>query len=259
MSVTLVIKQTSELKDPEATSGDVMYLVSSQVNVENVLSRFQDNSFDKLYVVETTLSENVQEQLYRVVKPNGKFMVDGINSREEGQQLSVDLKIVGFLDIMAAKDPSSGRRFIVAQKPNWETGAIAKLPATAPTKVEEKKEEKSWKVSITDIAEEELIDENALLEEAGPVPVDANAGGCAPDSNGKKRACKNCSCGLAEEEAKASSTVTLSAEEKVVKASSCGSCYKGDAFRCGSCPFLGKPAFEPGMEKVILAMGDDDF
>lgn len=46
-------------------------------------------------------------------------------------------------------------------------------------------------------------------------------------------------------------------EDKIVKSSNCGGCYKGDAFRCASCPFLGKPAFEPGQEKLILQLTDD--
>ncbi|KAF7692180.1 Anamorsin-B [Cucumispora dikerogammari] len=61
----------------------------------------------------------------------------------------------------------------------------------------------------------------------------------------KRRPCDNCSCGLKPQIDINNKNIEINNKTKV---SNCGSCYLGDAFRCGGCPFLGKPAFEPGSE-----------
>lgn len=64
--------------------------------------------------------------------------------------------------------------------------------------------------------------------------------------------CENCTCGKKE---LMDGTITTEQLESGQVESSCGKCYLGDAFRCASCPFLGKPAFEAG-DKVKLQNAD---
>ena len=116
-----------------------------------------------------------------------------------------------------------------------------------------------WRVEPV---ENDLIDEDALLKE-DDINDDNNIKGCGDDTSGKpKRACANCSCGLAEKQAAEENDLIeenkkLSIDEKLAKTGGCGGCAKGDAFRCAGCPFLGKPAFEPGQEALVLSMSDD--
>lgn len=71
-----------------------------------------------------------------------------------------------------------------------------------------------------------------------------------------KKACKDCTCGRAEEGEEApKQKLTIEMIENPGVDSSCGSCALGDAFRCGGCPYKGLPAFKPG-EKIVLS---DDF
>jgi hypothetical protein len=183
-------------------------------------------------------------------------------SREVGQNLSVDLKIQGFLDIMVAKDPVTGDRFAVCQKPAWlgdKAAVKINVKSSADLSGAASNEAKRWKMDVDDLADSDLIDEDALLDRDFRQAEDQSSStfDCGEPSNGgKKRACKDCTCGLAERQTDDNTQLTV--EDKIVRSSACGSCYKGDAFRCASCPFLGKPAFEPGSERVVLATGMDD-
>lgn len=98
----------------------------------------------------------------------------------------------------------------------------------------------------------DLVDEDALLEDEDLVkpPTEYD---CGPSAGAARKACKNCTCGLAEEEA-AGEVVVVKTE---AQASACGNCYLGDAFRCATCPSRGKPAFKPGQENVQLDLTDD--
>jgi anamorsin len=92
---------------------------------------------------------------------------------------------------------------------------------------------------------------------------------CKPKAK-RRRACKDCTCGLAarleaEDKAKRDkadqdlNTLKLKSDDLAEvdftvqgKVGSCGNCSLGDAFRCDGCPYIGLPAFKPGEEVTIL-------
>ncbi|KAJ6539078.1 cytokine-induced anti-apoptosis inhibitor 1, Fe-S biogenesis-domain-containing protein [Mycena capillaripes] len=173
---------------------------------------------------------------------------------------------------------------LIAQKPAHASSAALPLKKSAPAiALNRKKTDPATKKALWALSAPTAppIDAEALLtpaDRARPVPTCEPVNAAAPR---RKKACKNCSCGLREleeEELRASKVVVLdgsqtgeavevSQDEKarLVRAaqaapkatSSCGSCFLGDAFRCASCPYLGLPAFKPG-EKVEIDFGMDD-
>ncbi|KAK5129621.1 hypothetical protein LTR08_003020 [Meristemomyces frigidus] len=114
------------------------------------------------------------------------------------------------------------------------------------------------------------IDPDTLLTEADRQKPLIIPDACKPTSK-RRRACKDCSCGLAqrlaaEDLAKRSQAdaslaqIKLSAEDLDEvdftvqgKVGSCGNCALGDAFRCDGCPYVGLPAFRPGEEVRLLS------
>ena len=120
-----------------------------------------------------------------------------------------------------------------------------KLKAAAASSTAKADKKAVWSLDDFEDDEVDLVDPDTLIDEADmEKPDSASLRVCG--TTGKRKACKDCSCGLAEELADGKEPTTKSVN------SSCGSCYLGDAFRCASCPYLGMPAFKPG-EKIQLS------
>ncbi|KAG0011957.1 Anamorsin [Entomortierella chlamydospora] len=167
----------------------------------------------------------------------------------------------------------------------WARKSASK-PAPKPAPSTKVNKTAGWTISANDEDDEdaELEDEDNLLDELDlikPTKEQLEAPECGPNSL-KKKKCKNCTCGMEEEaepdeeqqdveisdapsagpvptEAIVSSKNNRWMESAITEVvpvelqpkSSCGNCYLGDAFRCGSCPYIGMPAFQPG-EKIQL-------
>ncbi|KAK7545481.1 cytokine-induced anti-apoptosis inhibitor 1, Fe-S biogenesis-domain-containing protein [Phyllosticta citricarpa] len=118
--------------------------------------------------------------------------------------------------------------------------------------------------------DDDLIDEDELLTEQDKMRPVMPPPECRPKVGKRRRACKDCTCGLAQQleqedkakrEAadKALNTMKLDTEDLAEvdftvqgKVGSCGNCALGDAFRCDGCPYIGLPAFKPGEEVRLL-------
>ncbi|XP_064393693.1 anamorsin homolog [Halichondria panicea] len=230
-------------------------------------------------------SQDLLEEMVRLLKPSGTLLLlEPVSLQDTGHvsglrslhKLSSSLRLAGFVDISEVEVVQSGDQLeeglvktlsisnqdkpsfavvkVMAKKTSYEVGTSSKLSfatkleSQAGSKVSEETAQ-VWTLSANDVFDDDIdiIDADTLLDEEDFLKPDPQTlrSNCGTDAAGKKKACKNCSCGLAEE---------MSGEEKVSQpaTSSCGNCSLGDAFRCSSCPYLGMPAFKSG-EQIKLS------
>ncbi|KAL0270820.1 UNVERIFIED_CONTAM: hypothetical protein PYX00_008107 [Menopon gallinae] len=248
---------------------------SGSLQFENVnrldLGNYPTSSFDVILSGVTspqTITHDFDylSKLLRLLKPQGKLVLQEAVTGDESKlsALKSNLIMSGFVNISDIKfnelSADAGKiiqnelklsdvptRLVeyAAEKANFEIGSsstinLASKFRTAQGDTPDQNQVASvWK--LDDTVEGDLIEPDDLLsEEDLKKPDPASLRVCG--TTGKRKACKDCTCGLAQE---------LAGEAAPPKTSSCGNCYLGDAFRCSSCPYLGMPAFKPG-EKIQL-------
>ncbi len=231
-----VIGASAGVKQANTVAVASLDVLKSVVKAQEIFDSIVVQSDGNQGIVESATS------LFERIKSGGNLEIDGLdeNTRKE---LSTGLLLAGFIDINESEDSISTR------KPSYESEAVP-LPVSST-----KTKKNVWKLMANDFGDNDhdMVNEDDLIADV-PVPAAPVAADCGPAAAGtKKRACKNCSCGLKEmEEAEANG------EEVKVKpdASACGNCAKGDAFRCASCPYLGTPKFDTGTKPEIVIKSD---
>lgn len=119
------------------------------------------------------------------------------------------------------------------------------------------------------------IDEDDLVDDAEKSAITVVT--CGKTKTRRRKACKDCTCGLKEAEAQ-EADAARAAQDRILgkpvkfdeqelteidftiqgkKVGGCGSCSLGDAFRCSGCPYLGLPAFKPGQPISLDTIADD--
>lgn len=274
--------------------------------IEDGSVQLDNAKYDRILAspVDSTIVEHSSKLLgsfLSTLKPNGRILFqeliitdsspknDNIPITRTKDTLAQDLKFSGFVNPLVLHYPASAAEvkdvaknvwnipdlqlangfemaYVVANKSEHDVGAASAISFGKKLKSKTTGPKKAWMINVKEEGEEEIEDQDDLLLEEDLAKPDA-ASLARPDGvKPKRKACKNCTCGLADgldvdEDAACKPKMTPKKPVDVVNVkSACGNCSLGDAFRCSSCPYLGMPAFKPG-EKVTLggSMLHDDF
>ncbi|XP_077542894.1 cytokine induced apoptosis inhibitor 1 isoform X1 [Haemaphysalis longicornis] len=159
----------------------------------------------------------------RLLKPNGKLLVKLQGADLDSGKLVYDLKLCGFINVHLKPGDRQSIE-VTCSKPSYEIGSSAALPfAAASSETGEPTADvsKIWSLSAQDMldGEADLVDPDQLISEEDLKKPDPSALKAACGSEKKRRACKNCTCGLAEELDREAAAKAAAAEQPK---SSCG-------------------------------------
>ncbi|CAF1469878.1 unnamed protein product [Rotaria magnacalcarata] len=236
-------------------------------NVEMVIeSKRASSSFDIVHFGlvskrDTRATTDILNELFRVLRPNGHLIA--VVEHTTQLQTVDQFKMCGFTSCSPLDSNSSFlienkddnvkkmRSLWLCQKPSFDIGYSVPLRNGSDTRTGQISSlaasgKKTWTME-----DDDLIDTDELLDESDRKKPDVKTYDCGTTSTGVRKACKNCTCGLAQELEQEEHT-----EAKQNVKSSCGSCYLGDAFRCAGCPARGLPPFKPGERVTLPNMAD---
>ncbi|TDH70692.1 hypothetical protein CCR75_001186 [Bremia lactucae] len=259
------ISAVQQLKQSNPYIANVIVLNVSQDS--NLVQMLASNAAAKANAFDAVVSFNehvvqLDVELAAVIpliKPNGILQLYVNNVQEEDKRVILMALMIGGLVDTTEKHESSPffPTFSNAVTYSCKKQSLESPSISLTKKYTEPRPIKKWTVLADDFEgdeqDDDIIDEDTLLDDTDEVLLAAKAD-CGEKIGGKKRACKNCTCGLKDEK----NQPVMSEKDLSKLVSGCGNCFKGDAFRCGSCPFLGKPAFKPGLEKVLLNLDNSD-
>jgi hypothetical protein len=205
------------------------------------------SKYSKAVVLCSTADAAVMGAVVKLLSPGSSVAVQ---LHQEQADIDSVMLLSGFTNCQSSC--SAGVTKVTAQTPDFAMGSKDSIkpkpksaaPAAAAAAA---KPAGAWLLAGDDLdGDEEMVDDEELLtEEDRQRPAVSKQDDCEVGAGGARKACKNCSCGRAEAEAKGEK-VQLTKEMLENPQSSCGNCTLGDAFRCAGCPYRGLPAFETG-------------
>lgn len=196
------------------------------------------------------------EQSIKLLKPSGYIILyEPLKGRQSSSSevLARNLQFAGFLNNVISQ--SEDYIEVTATKPEWEIGASQSIKLGSKKSTSNNNNNNNISTWSASKDNDELINDDDLLDETDRLSrPKTKRDDCEVGKS--RKACKNCVCGRAEEEAAAAlaapkKKLTLEMIENPTAFSNCGSCGLGDAFRCGGCPYRGLPSFKVG-EKISI-------